>query len=84
MWPTLHAAQSGSGTSLLRDYTAEQWDTCLIVFLHNTTDPMERVRVLVCAYVHQFVQHQVMWILSRRFTPCKYNTEATFLSLNMF
>lgn len=60
MWPTLHAAQSGSGTSLLRDYTAEQWDTCLIVFLHNTTDPMERVRVLVCAYVHQFVQHQVM------------------------
>lgn len=52
MWPTLHAAQSGSGTSLLRDYTAEQWDTCLIVFLHNTTDPMDvcvRLSVPMCA-----------------------------------
>lgn len=29
----------------------EQCDTCLIVFLHNMTDPMERVFARVSAYV---------------------------------
>lgn len=52
MWPTLHEPQSVSEVRALRDYTVEQWDTCLIVFLHNTTDPMERVSVpTVCVPV---------------------------------
>lgn len=49
MWPTLHEPQFVSEARALRDYTVEQWDTCLIVFSHNTTDPMERVCANVCA-----------------------------------
>lgn len=43
VWPTLHPPQSAAEPGSLRDYGVEQWDTCLVVFLHNTTDPMERL-----------------------------------------
>lgn len=56
----------------------EQCDTCLIVFLHNTTHPME----CVCAHVCPFVWQKVTWILYNQFTPCKHNTAATGLSPN--
>lgn len=45
------AAEPGS----LRDYSVEQWDTCLVVFLHNTTDPMERL----CLHLRHCVQQEV-------------------------